>query len=1267
MDRFSPVAPARIRVLVLPVGRIERSRFSLFLRRLQTEASIIPLANVQQRTQSSDAFLSPQAFRQGSLLYCFSAAVPSEQQLQLSPFELFREPLVVIGVVDVLQGDEGSNQKELENAAVYLKEKHPRVVQRQLVVLSDDEAEISSTSNAIRVANLQRTDDASLRNAVRELSARFLVEFKTYAEALQALPTISTPGQTARSLQRTTSLRESEKRPSSGQSTPIARVSSPTDECSPARKATPLPATSFDQIPSANASSASYSRPESRASNHSVSGKIKDGARSRSQDRFSVQGFGSSTSQEKTRARGKARVGAVLGSVYMMAGHWSEALRLLAEHTAKLRSLSDHLWHAKGLENMMVCMILLAWAGVEFQVPSLCDPVADRSSAANAARIAAETKAATEGTKQQLQMFRLSAAIPESSKLILSLYRSTEGSLELPFLTLAEATIRISKLLATIGSVSGEMGSSVMAQLVKSSYMPSSHGSSLQAFQVSRATLLSKSAIADMLAAALPGIEDGVAVGDHISILAGIASTYALLGLERKKAITIKDLVVRLTGAMMQARKLGAAEMGIHPAASLSADGGSATLLAVVEESLGIDDLFADVSKTYGVDLASSKESDSPSVVENHSFGSSSLKFHLLRELAAFCEASPDPYGVLLLTTSLLRAAGPDSPMNTALDSATNALTREEQMHLATMISRTVNVSKHLGLKDAQAVYWDPFLLRGLEILPPSDQKAVIDRTKLVPSSTSVGPFLYDPNASRPGTATDVEPKSLLVLDEPSTCTILLQNPFDIPVDIEELELVTDGVDLSSRHEPVTLGPLRFQQVPLMVTPLSVGSTKITGCRIKMQNCFPQTYRVVAHPVAVNAPVVVKDLGLSSRSPSNHFYASDRLKGMSSELQTASATVIDALPSLELDGESFLDFSLMLLEGERRSLCVTLHNTGAIPARVFEVADTQNVLRLKSQLPPDQGVELSSKTVIEPGKKVKFSFEVQGKAGLSRTKANFFYCTADIADVKYARVVSMSLDMTVNAALQVHNLEVAESTTSKTDELLVSFDVRNAWPKSISYECFHDASALLMPDADGLPSRKGHLVPGEIRRVYLNVAHSVGSLKYEDDVAVVRSSFLGRLQIKWEVDDRSGVLDTQGLSLSPASLSLVRGLPVHVTVDLLPPAKSSVAGVSIGSFVSVRIEVLNRTQQRIGPLSVFLSPHTSGMEHNDRNIAVAGTLHRIVPPLRSSEKCDVDFVVCPLLAGLMELEAVTRPAPFAQRDEVWTSRRTISVLVSNLK
>ncbi|KJY01233.1 hypercellular protein HypA [Zymoseptoria brevis] len=1260
MDHYSPVAPACIRVLVLPVGQIERERFSSLVRRLQSEASVIPLADVEQRGNSEDFFLSPKASPRGSLLYRFSAAAPTEQQQHYSPFEIFREPLIVLGIVDGLNnGGEGS-KKELEGAAAYLRERHPRVVHRQLVVLAQgDNENVDSVTGAIRILNADTPKDTSLRYAVCDLSARFLVEFTTYAKAVQASPTIQTPGQTAKGLQRTGSLRESERRPGSGHGTP-PRISGESIASSPGPlgRQPPVPATAFDQIPSANATSAARPRAHSRGSDRS--NQSRGSVRASSPDRVVVQGFGSGTSQEKTRVRGRSRVGIVVGSIYMMSGHWNEALRLFSEHTLISQKVSDCLWHGKGLENMLVCMMLLAWSSVEFYIPSFCDSAGKRTSTSRFSRTTTTVTAresAENGTAGSGRN-RLSFAIPEMVKQILGLYRSSEGALELPFLILAEASIRFSKLLAALNHSNGELLFDQLQSFVtadRTDKVDSNVSQTAKTNVLDKAKPFSKISIAEHLAHALPVSTEGLPTGDHVRLLAGLASTYSVLGLDRKKAMVMKELVAQLTGALMQARKLGAAEMGIHPAASLSTDAGVGTLLAIAQESAGISELMVDLCHIYGASFLRSVRSVSPIYHDTKEFGSKRMSVDLLRALVAFCEASPDPRGTLLFTTTLLRFAGPNAAIDAAPESVANALPREEQMHLATVINRTVAVSRNLGLSDVQANYWDPFLVRGVEVMQSSGPRAVIDRAKLDGMGSSIAqldpgnPLLYDPNASRPGTA--VEPIFVLVQGEAAQCIVTLQNPFDIPVDVEGIEMVTDGLELPSEHDPVSLGPLRFQQVAVLLRPQHVGATKITGCRIRMQSCAPQVFPIVASAWSAKPELTIKGVGVQARTRKASPGEEKDLKSAGVNGAVVSVAVISSIPTLELEDSSHLETGLMLLEGESRSLTLRLRNTSAVDASIFDMVDTADVLTLV-------GARLSAESsiIVRPGDCRAFEFQVQGKAGTEATVANFYYA-ANSESMKYARLVSVPVVMTVNAALQVPLVEIVRPQGHRTDAVELLLDLRNAWPKFVSFKCAVKAVDM---SAGEIVSQEGALAPGEVRRIHQVMPHDLASSQYENDAQQVCRQFLDRLQLEWHVDGRSGVVDVQSLTLSPESVELVRGHPIHVSVAR-PDAE---AGIKVGSFVSIQAKLSNRASRGM-PLSVQLVPRNPQLTDDDKNIAVAGSLQRLLPPLAPKARATVEFVVCPLLSGTTEMDLIVRPARLSRSETIdgWQSTQIVSLAV----
>lgn len=87
-----------------------------------------------------------------------------------------------------------------------------------------------------------------------------------------------------------------------------------------------------------------------------------------SQDKVSMYGFGVGSAGERERNKGRGRIGTVIGALYLLAGRWPDALREFTESIAIAKANSDYLWHAKALDYLLVCLLIYAWAGVDFQV-----------------------------------------------------------------------------------------------------------------------------------------------------------------------------------------------------------------------------------------------------------------------------------------------------------------------------------------------------------------------------------------------------------------------------------------------------------------------------------------------------------------------------------------------------------------------------------------------------------------------------------------------------------------------------------------------------------------------------------------------------------------------------------------------------------------------------------------------------------------------------------------------------------------------------------
>ncbi|KKY28707.1 putative hypercellular protein [Diplodia seriata] len=149
VDPFSPIAPARIRVLLVPAGKIKRSRFMTCVERLQPE-SAVRLGDVTPDPRPDRSMFSPLRNPEGNVLYYFTTSMPPASYISLSPFELCREPLMVLGVADGEEyqealDSEGANaaadktntalkREELNEVVDVMREEYPRAVVHKLLL-----------------------------------------------------------------------------------------------------------------------------------------------------------------------------------------------------------------------------------------------------------------------------------------------------------------------------------------------------------------------------------------------------------------------------------------------------------------------------------------------------------------------------------------------------------------------------------------------------------------------------------------------------------------------------------------------------------------------------------------------------------------------------------------------------------------------------------------------------------------------------------------------------------------------------------------------------------------------------------------------------------------------------------------------------------------------------------------------------------------------------------------------------------------------------
>lgn len=358
---------------------------------------------------------SPLAFPTGSVLFDLSTSLPPSSHLALAPFELYREPLVVVAISDGADKGERVGRELVqtfgaggmtdsyvarENIMNFLSEgieqlqmDYPKALVHQIAIFDYDSPVSGLPDGVLLVPSPQKSKTTTIKTFMCDLASSLLAEMTTFAKSLQALPTLESPKQmrglaplngSAPSPAAQMSLASGSSRPLSagearqssslskesasatlGLSVPLQRPNSanPRFATTVSQEASlpgavRKPPTTFDDITGGHALSSSQpAHPSSETSR-----------RPGNPDTLSMHGFGVGSIAERERNKGRGRVGVVIGSLYLLAGRWPDAIRELTESATIARTNSDHLWHAKALDYILVCLLMYAWAGMDFRV-----------------------------------------------------------------------------------------------------------------------------------------------------------------------------------------------------------------------------------------------------------------------------------------------------------------------------------------------------------------------------------------------------------------------------------------------------------------------------------------------------------------------------------------------------------------------------------------------------------------------------------------------------------------------------------------------------------------------------------------------------------------------------------------------------------------------------------------------------------------------------------------------------------------------------------
>ena len=571
--------------------------------------------------------------------------------------------------------------------------------------------------------------------------------------------------------------------------------------------------------------------------------------------------------------------------------------------------------------------------------------------------------------------------------------------------------------------------------------------------------------------------ESSLSTAERVSVLAAIAGILVNIGQHRKAALILREILSAIAPPLVQARKDDAAEMGVHPAASL------ATLNTAKKAPISSPTTFAKNDTEDGVEaflqLACQNIAVPPLETQNeesfHSsnhgnnvelkameqavlncFGALDLKFDMLRACINVCEALPNLTGALRYSAVLLRTAGSGVAPAPESSNGTPTLAVEEQERLASNISRTLGAAQHLGLDDLEANYWDDFLVRGIELVDGDEAhrltphaKKELEVVKSQDAKKEKDPFIFNPF---------LKPKStkrahILVAEEQVALRVLLQNLLDFEIVVDKIMPVINGICADRPPQTVVLGPYRTQSMLVYVKPQENGEMVVGGCRAKIRGCRERDFSLFAQPWSLKGDMKGKHLYLRPSIKHEETVTSDQNTRAKSHMQdhipktdSVVLKVIKSQPTLALDGLDVPQGTINVLEGERRKVRIRLRNNSLkIPADLvllsmtdsisisvqdslarkeisatelyeLELGVKQAALRLISPSPAEQ-------LRIEPLARLDIEVEVVGKPSLTygTIQADYGFIGMPVTSIKdefYTRQVKIPMSITVGPSLK---------------------------------------------------------------------------------------------------------------------------------------------------------------------------------------------------------------------------------------------------------
>ncbi|KAL7423194.1 hypothetical protein Q5752_002494 [Cryptotrichosporon argae] len=751
----------------------------------------------------------------------------------------------------------------------------------------------------------------------------------------------------------------------------------------------------------------------------------------------------------------------LLGDMYLLTGMHADAIRCYDDGAEKCRAVGDVFWEALAREGRAVAGIGEAWEGRDgsnhaIPFPSAPIPVEILSHYLSALACIARSPLPFPPTilspapQSAAASFNLSApSLPHANT------GTGEGLLAYLYTTLCLRIAHFNLLVWAAGGWGSIALSALMSHSLPRAF-PSSPDTADPAVRRERKRILNGLAARSQIprASVLGHAEAGI--GPHIRAMSRPEQLAAhveyvwlsrWLGLERKEAAGARAVVKRIAGLIVDGRQEGR-RLSVRPRESIAGVDGevglglgiaipTATQVGVrrKEATDGNDavvGLLERAAEVLGVDLVD-MDAAAQHRGEPGRFGWPELQVEAMKEAIAVAEALPDHLAVVRLCISTLRALYP-------------YLNQTSQAHLSKMYPQSLAIARRRGL-DISVPWWLPGkVVLSVEIaaLPQNRVPTAHTRAEIVPGRKN--PFLYNPRLRAEAG------KTVLVANEQVDVYVTIQNPFAFDLDVKDLSLITSGVSVVTTPLSIILPASSVQTVRVSGQASSAGTLQIKGAALRLADgshaevLLPVYDAVMADKRDKRRSKALADAGKVKRQGLDARRKDADEDGAATVESWLTAEVVEEMPLLWIKTTSLSHGTVMLYDGERSTIRITLENSSPVRVDFVKLSFDDSTARdaqaaLDADPSPEQAHEIDydllrrpvfswdtegrpvpTELAVPAGGRVTLAVNCLGKVGCTDGSIRIDYGRVAGASKFHTRTITLPILFTVYHTLQVSGL-----------------------------------------------------------------------------------------------------------------------------------------------------------------------------------------------------------------------------------------------------